>query len=63
VSWYLHAVEGTDGRWSCQHGRTIVDSHEDRTCALTHLKLVACELGIGTAIFAHTRAGTVERVE
>ena len=63
MSWYLHAVEDGDGRWLCQRGRTVVDTHEDRACAVDHLKMIACELGIGTAIFAHTLTGAVERIE
>ena len=63
MGWYLHAVESGDGRWSCQRGRTIVDSHENRAGAVGHLQALALELGIGTTIFAHTLAGAVERVE
>jgi len=63
VSWYLHAVEGKDGRWSCRHGRTVVDTHAERTAAVDHLKALAIELELGTVIFVHTLAGLIERVD
>ena len=63
VSWYLHAVECEDGRWSCRHGRTVVDTHTERSAAVDHLKALAIELELGTVIFVHTLAGIIERVD
>lgn len=63
VSRYLHAAEGEDGRWSCRHGGTVVDTHADRAGAVDHLRTLALELELGTVIFVHALSGAIEQVD
>jgi hypothetical protein len=62
VNWYLHAVEHADGRWACQHGRTVFDSHADRASAIAHLKRIALELGLTASIFVHAMNDGAEKI-
>lgn len=62
MGWYLHAVEDEHGHWSCQHGRTIYDTHTVRATAVDHLNMIALGLGAGAIIFVHAVNEVVERI-
>ena len=61
MAWFLRAIEQTDGRWSCRHGRNVFDGHDELPDALNHLRDIAsrmapCELHI------HRLDGSVENL-
>jgi hypothetical protein len=60
VRWYFHAVERDDGRWACQHGQTVLDSHPELEAALEHLHLWAGKMGHNAEFFVHYRDGKVQ---
>jgi hypothetical protein len=62
MRWYFHAVERLDGGWSCQHGRTIADSHPSLPPTLEHLRELANEVGNDAEFFVHHLNGDVEPV-
>ena len=60
MGWFLHAVETTDGRWTCTHGRRIDEvegHHSDLEAALAHLRAIALTLENVSELLIHPRGG------
>ena len=62
VSLFFHGVEEPEGRWRCQHGRTIFDTHPDKDGAITHLRDLAGIFEADAEIFLHHLDGRTEAV-
>jgi hypothetical protein len=67
MTFYLHGVEGDDGRWTCQRGRTVIDPamghHPDPEEALTHLREVSATLQGTFLLLLHYVDGTLARYD
>jgi hypothetical protein len=62
MAWHLHLTEGSDGRWSCSHGRRQLDSHEEFTAALRHLGAYAATLEGFALVVIHKLDGSIEQL-
>ena len=56
--WFLRAIEQSDGRWACRHGRHLYDLHEELSDALEHLATIADTIGPAELI-VHNLDGTI----
>ena len=62
MAWFLRAVEGKGGRWSCRWGALEYDAHEHLDHAVEHLRDLAAEFGT-SVIFVHPARGAVQRLD
>jgi hypothetical protein len=67
VVFFVHAVEESDGRWTCQRGRQRLDPsmghHPHVDDALAHLREVAQTLEGAIQIVLHFADGTAHALE
>ena len=64
---FLHSIEGPEGRWTCQHGRILIDPaaghHADPEEAVRHLREVAENLGGACLLLLHSLDGSLTRFD
>ena len=59
---FLRALEGDDGDWTCHRGRSLLDlhAHPDLEEALVHLREVAASIEGAVQVVLHYRNGSTE---
>ena len=67
MAFFVHAVEESDGRWTCHHGLDPVDPsighHPNIEDALAHLRELAQTIEGAVQLVVHFADGVVERFD
>jgi hypothetical protein len=61
MGWFFRAIELTDGRWACRHGRHVFDTHAELSQALDHLRDLAAAAA-PSELFVHRLDGSIEHL-